>query len=173
MGERITLIGLLAIVPCLLLTNAAEIHQNQLKDGKNLIVKVITPEEMVKFLEQNPNAVEMKATRTEINGRSAHPQARTIINYTLGVGREEGDRLVSNDSSTNDYDVLKTLTVTMKYPKSGTGAVITYVKINTYQSNNDGRAFVTTGGIGKRNIVVAIKACETTYFDVYSWVYGK
>ncbi|XP_011185051.1 uncharacterized protein LOC105213715 [Zeugodacus cucurbitae] len=175
MYQRVALIGLLAIVPWLLLANAAEIRQEQLEDDKNVIVKVVTPEEMDKILAQNPNAVELKATRAEIQGRYLQPQGRSIITYTLGESRQDGDRLVASDSSTNDYDVPTTLTVTMRYPSAGAGpgAVVTFVKIQTYQSNNDGRAYATSGGIGQRTIVVAIEAHRTTYFDFFSWVYGK
>lgn len=93
MYERIALIGLLALVSCLLVINAAEIRQEQLKDGKNLIVQVVTTEELDKILTQNPNAVEMKATisdQEEINGRALHPRGRSIVTYTLGSGRESG-----------------------------------------------------------------------------------
>ncbi|XP_069966347.1 uncharacterized protein [Bactrocera oleae] len=176
MYERIALIGLLALVSCLLVINAAEIRQEQLEDGKNLIVQVVTTEELDKILTQYPNAVEMKATisdQEEINGRALHPRGRSIVTYTLGSGRESGDRLVSSESSTNDYDLPTSLRVTVRYPSSGTGAVITYVKITTYQSNNDGRAYVTSGGIGQRSIVMVIEAVRTTYFDFYSYIYGK
>lgn len=85
-----------------------------------------------------------------------------------------GDDVVATDSSTNDYDDLTTLKVTMRYPSGGgTGATITYVEINVYQSNSNGKAYVTSGGIGQTSIVVVVEAYKTYYFDFYSWVYGK
>ncbi|XP_039961640.1 uncharacterized protein LOC120775499 [Bactrocera tryoni] len=177
MCERVALTGLLAVVSCLLFTNAAVIHQEQLEDGKNVIMQVVTPEEMDKILKENPNAVEMKATISSeqevINGRAMHPRGRSIITYTLGVGREDGDSLVGSKSAVNDYDLPTSLSVTVNYPSSGTGAIITHVKVTTYQSNTDGRAYVTSGGLGKRNLVMVIEAVKTTYFDYFAYIYGK
>ncbi|XP_054729262.1 uncharacterized protein LOC129238247 [Anastrepha obliqua] len=164
MQYRIALIGLLA---------TALFHLVENVEGTNLIVKVVTPEEMNKILEEYPDAVEMTATKTAIEGRSMHRQARSVTTYTLGTGRVSGDSLVSSESSTNDFDVATTVSANIRYPSTGTGAVVTYVKINVYQSNSDGRAYVTSGGIGSTHVAITIEAVKTYYFDLYTFVYGK
>ncbi|XP_053947900.1 uncharacterized protein LOC128856615 [Anastrepha ludens] len=166
MQYRIALIGLLATTLFHLVENV---------EGENLIVKVVTPEEMNKILEEYPDAVEMTATKTAIEGRSMHRQARSVTTYTLGTGRVSGDSLVSSESSTNDFDVATTVSANIRYPctGTGTGAVVTYVKINVYQSNSDGRAYVTSGGIGSTYVAITVEAVKTYYFDLYTFVYGK
>ncbi|XP_036320234.1 uncharacterized protein LOC118734637 [Rhagoletis pomonella] len=173
MKSRVSLIGPFVTTLLLLGATANEIRQPHLKNGKNVILQIVTPEEMNKILNENPDAVEMTATRTRVEGREMQPQGRAQITYTLGTARAPGDRLVSTDSSTNDFNVPTTLTAKTRYPSSGTGAVVTYVQINVYQSNDNGRAYVTSGGIGSTHIAVAVEAVKTYYFDFYSYIYGK
>lgn len=83
-----------------------------------------------------------------------------------------GDRLVANLSERNQWSQPQDVTFTLTYPKTGLGAVITYVQIDVNQSTNVGRGFVVAGGLGQRNIKVVIEAKGTTYFEQHSQIFG-
>lgn len=64
------------------------------------------------------------------------------------------------------------MTQTLGYPRAGVGAVITYIEIIVDQSSNLGRGFVTSGGIGQRQIAITIEAQRTLHFRQNTQIYG-
>lgn len=100
------------------------------------------------------------------------PQPRAGIRYTLGW-RQTGDRLVAQKSDFTSYSGPRDVQLVLTYPSSGTGSVVTYVQIEVNQSTNEGRGYVSAGGIGQRFIQIVIEAKSTTYFEYNAQIYGR
>ncbi|XP_055296746.1 uncharacterized protein LOC129565661 [Sitodiplosis mosellana] len=83
-----------------------------------------------------------------------------------------GDRVIATNSQNQQWTVAQNVTQNITYPRSGVGAVITYIEIVVNQSSNLGRGFVTSGGIGQRQIVITIEAQKTLYFLQTTTIYG-
>jgi hypothetical protein len=84
-------------------------------------VKIAVVENIKDYLQANPNAtlIPMKMAR----------QARLNQNwYTLGF-RLQGDRLVAIDNGWAQYPSKQNVELSVYYPRSGVGALITYVQI--------------------------------------------
>jgi len=62
--------------------------------------------------------------------------------------------------------------LTLQYPTSGTGAVLTFIRVTVDQSTNIGQGYVVAGGIGQRAIIIVIEAYSTTYFNYVAEIYG-
>lgn len=80
--------------------------------------------------------------------------------------------MVAETSASQQWSTLQDVTTTVFYPKTGTGAIITYVQINVDQSSNYGRAYVVAGGIGQRAVKIIIEAQRTLSFRHVSTIYG-
>lgn len=102
----------------------------------------------------------------------AENQARASIRYTLGA-RVAGDTLVAKKSDFASYATPQNVKLTLTYPTSGTGAVVTHVLVDVQQSSTLGRGYVTGGGIGQRYIQIVIEAQATTYFGYSAYIYGR
>jgi len=93
------------------------------------------------------------------------------INYRLGL-RISGDRLVATAAGSNSWTSAQDVKLALSYPKTGIGAIITYLQVIVEQSTNIGRGYVTSGGIGQRQITVVIEGNQTLYFKYSSEIYG-
>uniref|UniRef100_A0A023EG78 Putative secreted salivary protein n=1 Tax=Aedes albopictus TaxID=7160 RepID=A0A023EG78_AEDAL len=91
--------------------------------------------------------------------------------YTLGQ-RVAGDRLVSTQTDGKQWPTLQDVTLSLAYPQSGVGAVVTYVQVIVKQSSNLGKGYVVSGGIGQRFIHLMIEAYSTTYFNYSVQIFG-
>ncbi|EAT33832.1 AAEL013895-PA [Aedes aegypti] len=91
--------------------------------------------------------------------------------YTLGQ-RVVGDRLVSTKSDSKQWPTLQDVTLSLAYPQSGVGAVVTYVQVIVKQSSNLGKGYVVSGGIGQRFIHLNIEAYSTNYFTYTVQIFG-
>ncbi|XP_055540345.1 uncharacterized protein LOC129727011 [Wyeomyia smithii] len=91
--------------------------------------------------------------------------------YTLG-GRVNGDRLVGSLQDGQSWSILQDIALTLRYPQSGVGAVVSYVQVVVNQSSNLGQGYVVAGGIGQRYIQMVIEAYRTSYFNYNAQIYG-
>lgn len=83
-----------------------------------------------------------------------------------------GDRLVSTQTDGKQWPTLQDVTLSLAYPQSGVGAVVTYVQVIVKQSSNLGKGYVVSGGIGQRFIHLMIEAYSTTYFNYSVQIFG-
>ncbi|KXJ78385.1 hypothetical protein RP20_CCG004765 [Aedes albopictus] len=128
--------------------------------------------------------------------KAAHPEldvvplevsgsARQQIVYTLGnrlsgsYSRKcnilifnVGDRLVATSQDGASWATLQDVTLNLRYPQAGTGAVVSYVQVVVNQSSNQGRGYVVSGGVGQRYIQLVIEAYSTSYFQYNAQIYG-
>ncbi|XP_053681534.1 uncharacterized protein LOC128732314 [Sabethes cyaneus] len=115
--------------------------------------------------------------------KAAHPELELVpmevsrsprqqIIYTVG-GRVSGDRLVGTSQDSQSWSTPQDVTLTLSYPQSGTGAVVSYVQVVVSQSSSLGDGFVVAGGIGQRYIQLVIVAYNTTFFNYIAQIYGK
>lgn len=99
-------------------------------------------------------------------------QPRVGIQYTVG-NRVGADYLVAQKTDSANYGSPNDVVLTLTYPANGgQGAVVTYVLINVNQSNYNGRAFISAGGIGQRYIRIIVEAKATNYFQYQAYIYG-
>ncbi|XP_001664091.2 uncharacterized protein LOC5578882 [Aedes aegypti] len=114
--------------------------------------------------------------------KAAHPEldvvplevarsTRQQIVYTLG-NRLSGDRLVGTSQDGTSWSSLQDVTLNLRYPQAGSGAVVSYVQVVVNQSSNQGRGYVVSGGIGQRYIQLVIEAYSTSYFQYNAQIYG-
>jgi len=69
------------------------------------------------------------------------------------------------------YQQIESLSI--KYPVSGTGAVVTFVQVLITQDNGTtGRGYVVAGGIGSRYIQLIVEAWNTAYIRYDILIYG-
>lgn len=80
--------------------------------------------------------------------------------------------MVAQTSASQQWSTLQDVTTSVFYPKTGTGAIISYVQINVDQTSNSGRAYVVAGGIGQRAITVVVEAQRTLVFRHSTEIYG-
>uniref|UniRef100_A0A336LBT0 CSON006441 protein n=1 Tax=Culicoides sonorensis TaxID=179676 RepID=A0A336LBT0_CULSO len=149
-------------------------------------VQIVEVSDNKLLLEDNPVPLDAKIVLVDdINKfRAAHPdleltelvrsekQPRNSIRYTLGA-RVVGDTLVATKSDFASYGTAQNVKLTLTYPTSGTGAVVTHVLVDVQQSSNVGKGYVTGGGIGQRYIQIVIEAQSTTYFGYSAYIYGR
>lgn len=112
-----------------------------------------------------------------------------------------GDSLQGFAEKNFDYTTPQEIKVTVQYPGSGVGAVISYVQIdveqvikrwlwlifiiscrldwfaendisNLFQSTNLGQAYITDGGVGQRKLTIVIEAKQTLYFKYKAYIWG-
>lgn len=98
-------------------------------------------------------------------------QPRVGIRYTVG-NRNGIDRLVAQKTDYAYYAGPTDVVLTLTYPASGQGAVVTFVQIDVNQSTNIGRAYISAGGIGQRFIRIVVEARATTYFQYKTQIFG-
>ncbi|EAT33840.1 AAEL013885-PA [Aedes aegypti] len=114
--------------------------------------------------------------------KAAHPEldvvplevarsTRQQIVYTLG-NRLSGDRLVGTSQDGTSWSSLQDVTLNLRYPQAGSGAVVSYVQVVVNQSSNQGRGYVVSGGIGQRYIQLVIEVYSTSYFQYNAQIYG-
>lgn len=134
--------------------------------------------------EEQPAAIEAQVEIVQNIGafKAANPDVELVpldiarstrqqIVYSVG-NRISGDRLVATDSNGQSWSSLQDVALTLNYPRSGTGAVVTYVQVVVNQSSNQGRGYITAGGIGQRRITLVIEAYSTNYFNYNAQIYG-
>nr|AYV99545.1 venom polypeptide [Dolopus genitalis] len=93
------------------------------------------------------------------------------IRYTLG-GRVAGDRIVAQGNNNFNYPTLQDVRLTLNYPQSGVGAVVSFVEIVVQQTSNDGNAYIAAGGIGQRTIRIILEARRTQSFAYRAAIFG-
>lgn len=57
-------------------------------------------------------------------------------------------------------------------PTGGNAALINYVIIRVQQSSSIGKAYIISGGVNKRNIIIVLEANATIYFSYDASLYG-
>ncbi|XP_055612568.1 uncharacterized protein LOC129759151 [Uranotaenia lowii] len=135
-----------------------------LKQQADARIQVV--EDIAAFRAANPaiKLIPMELSQTK--------NARQQITYTVG-NRQSGDRLVSVNQDSASWPTLQDVKLTLSYPVSGVGAVVTYVEIVVQQSSNKGRGYVVAGGVGQRFIQVIIEANATSYFSYSAQIFGR
>ncbi|XP_062557819.1 uncharacterized protein LOC134222675 [Armigeres subalbatus] len=114
--------------------------------------------------------------------KAAHPKSdvvplittknnRSQIVYTVG-SRLPGDQLVGTGQDYTSWETLQDVSLYLRYPQFGTGAVITFVEIVVNQSSELGDFYVISGGVGEQFIEMIIGAYATNYFQYSVQVYG-
>lgn len=92
--------------------------------------------------------------------------------YTLG-SRRAGDRLVATDNGWAQYPFKQDLELTVRYPASGTGAIVTYMQVVITQDNGTtGKGYVVSGGVGQRYLQIVVEAWSTAYIGYNYSIYG-
>ncbi|XP_062556052.1 uncharacterized protein LOC134220914 [Armigeres subalbatus] len=120
-----------------------------------------------------PDIATFKATHPELDvvPLNATKSNRSQIVYTVGQ-RLPGDQLVSTTQDYSSSDTLQDVALYLRYPESGTGAVVTFVEIVVNQSSNQGHAHIVSGGVGEHFIELVVEAYGTSYFQYSVQVYG-
>lgn len=91
--------------------------------------------------------------------------------YTAGQ-RVPGDVLVGTKKDYIKYDTPQYIQLKLTLPPLA-GKKITFVEIDVEQSSNEGRAYITDGGIGQDHIQIVVEASDITYFGYTAVIYGK
>lgn len=158
---------LLTVLFALVVVSASPVDNNLLleENPEDLQASVVFVEDINKFRLSNPNL------HLEELLRSPH-SSRNSIRYTLG-SRQVGDTLVATKTDFASYATPQNVKLTLTYPTSGQGAVVTHVLVDVQQSSTLGRGYVTGGGIGQRYIQIVIEAQSTTYFGYSAYIYGR
>ncbi|XP_065072898.1 uncharacterized protein LOC135697195 [Ochlerotatus camptorhynchus] len=107
--------------------------------------------------------------RNQLPGESKKVGQQLI--YSLGQ-RVAGDRLVSTKADNKSWPSVQDVTLSLSYPQSGVGAVVTYVQVIVMQTTNLGKGYVVAGGIGQRFIHMVIEAYSTNFFNYSVQIYG-
>lgn len=84
----------------------------------------------------------------------------------------DGDTLVAHGVDRITFRTPRDVQQVFKYPDYPPGAEVTFVQINIEQDYDKGRAYVTKGGIGYRNIEVVVEAYGTTVFGYELYIFG-
>ncbi|XP_055298544.1 uncharacterized protein LOC129566529 [Sitodiplosis mosellana] len=132
-------------------------------------VKVAVVHNLTTFLSENPDVKLLQPLIKEQLGDVALPKLQ--INYRLG-NRISGDRLSATAGASNQWSTPQNVKLTLAYPRSGVGNVVTYVQVIVEQSTNLGRGYVTSGGIGQRQVTIIIEAQSTLYFKYNAEIFG-
>lgn len=128
--------------------------------------------------------VEMLVVNSIENYKKQHPEQKLIeierspqqprvgIQYT--AGNPADSYLVAQKTDSTFFSGPNDVVLNLVYPAVGnSGAVVKYIVVNVNQSSNDGRAYITAGGIGQKNIQLVVEATATTYFQYQAYIYGK
>lgn len=92
--------------------------------------------------------------------------------YTLGARRAD-DRLVAADNGWAQYPFKQDLELTVRYPASGTGAIVTYMQVLISQDTGTaGKGYVVSGGVGQRYLQIVVEAWSTAYIEYNYSIYG-
>ncbi|XP_031627888.1 uncharacterized protein LOC116343790 [Contarinia nasturtii] len=156
-------------------TASKPVHQNltkTVKEPKNLTKTVDEPKNLTKNVQDENLKVDF-SPRFLLEPRANTPSAssRSTVTYKLGK-RVSGDRVVASDSQIQQWTAAQNVTQNITYPKTGVGSIISFVEIVVEQSTNLGRGYVTSGGVGQRQISITIEAQRTTLFRQTTQIYG-
>lgn len=137
------------------------------------LAEVEEPAAIASTLEVIEDIAAFKAAHPELDvvPLESYRNARQQIVYTLG-NRVSGDRLVATSQDGQSWATLQDVTLNLRYPQAGTGAVVSYVQVVVNQSSNQGRGYVVSGGVGQRYVQLAVEAYRTSYFNYNAQVYG-
>lgn len=80
--------------------------------------------------------------------------------------------MVAEASDSYTWSSPQSVELTLTYPVSGTGAILTYVEILVNQDNYEGDAYLVSGGIGQRQITIVVLAYNTRNFSYLCQLYG-
>lgn len=83
-----------------------------------------------------------------------------------------GDSLQATDSSNYAWGAPQDVKLSLKYPRSGTGATISYIQIDVEQSTNIGQAYVLDGGIGQKKVSLIVEGNQTLTFKYKADIFG-
>lgn len=90
--------------------------------------------------------------------------------YTAGQ-RVAGDALVGAKKDYHTYDTPQSIQLKLTLPPLA-GKKITFVEVDVEQSSNEGRAYISDGGIGQDHIEIIVVALDTTYFGYTAEIYA-
>lgn len=134
------------------------------EDQSTSKVEVQVVKDINEFKKANP---ELQLIELNFSSKRISPRLSQTI-YSLG-SRVSGDRLVAADDGWAVYPNKQNLKLTIWYPASGNGALVTFVQVVvTQDTGTSGTGYIVDGGIGKRYIQVVIEAWNTAYID-YSY----
>lgn len=83
------------------------------------------------------------------------------------------DRLVGQVANSQSWSSPQNIRLTITYPTSGVGAIVGFAQVVVEQSTTTGNAFVQSGGIGQRSIVVIVNAAGTNFFNYAGQIWGR
>ncbi|XP_055838594.1 uncharacterized protein LOC129906726 [Episyrphus balteatus] len=129
------------------------------------IVDVITVDDVsnLKDLSQGAKLIPLSQSRA----------TKGTIVYTLGQ-RVSLDKLVGQGANSQSYKSPQNVRLQIQYPNNPNGGdIVTYVRIDVDQSSNDGQAYVLSGGIGQRRIIIIVEAYNTLWFNYNVAIYAK
>ncbi|XP_026465445.1 uncharacterized protein LOC113368098 [Ctenocephalides felis] len=118
------------------------------------------------LLEKYPHAKNLELKKEELF------TGRVQLTYTLG-NRVPGDQLVAIGTDSYSWPDARDVKLELTYPTSENGAVVSYLRIGIVQDTNIGNAYVVSGGIGQRRIVIAVQAVHTTFLSYNAQIYGR
>ncbi|XP_031628578.1 uncharacterized protein LOC116344250 [Contarinia nasturtii] len=159
---------LVAFTVCLILVialNSAEFSAKSLDSNINVIVQNVT----FSFLNGDKEVKVLYPLIQEQLSDGVSP--KVAILHKLG-DRINGDRLITTAEGSWTYSSPQNIKLTLNYPRSGTGLVVTFLKVLVSQSTNKGRGYIISGGIGQRQLTVLIEADQTLYFKFSAEIYG-
>uniref|UniRef100_A0A0K8TRJ5 Putative conserved secreted protein n=1 Tax=Tabanus bromius TaxID=304241 RepID=A0A0K8TRJ5_TABBR len=118
-------------------------------------------------LDSNNNPLE---NFTQIELSKSKVQATTT--YHTGQ-RESGDHLVGRAKGGQTFILPVFVSIKFQYPKSGVGALVTFVQCVVEQLLNAGKGYIISGGVGQHHITFVLESYFTTYFYFDCNIYGK
>ncbi|XP_055837159.1 uncharacterized protein LOC129905655 [Episyrphus balteatus] len=133
------------------------------EDKNQTFIEIITTDDITKLNDLPKGAVLIPL--------SQNPQTRGT-RYTFGK-RTSKDDCVDWNGSTAKYRTPRNVQQNVRYPLAGIGKVITYIQIDVDDSSNNQRVYITSGGIGERNVAFVIESKNTLYFTYYYRIYGQ
>ncbi|XP_055382216.1 uncharacterized protein LOC129612572 [Condylostylus longicornis] len=94
-----------------------------------------------------------------------------ILRHSAGR-RVAGDRLVARGQDGQNWPTPRDVQLTLRYPTSGVGAIVSYIQVTVDQSSNIGEGYIIAGGIGQRFVTFVIQARSTSHFHYTAEIYG-
>ncbi|KAL7734692.1 hypothetical protein ACLKA6_010986 [Drosophila palustris] len=162
----------LLLLCCLVLIQGAAVPEQD--ESPAPIVHILNDVQMAKFLSENPDAIKLNREVKQIESRSARTDYDLYgLTWTLG-SRQTGDATVYAIAEPIQwFDDYYNPLLTVQYPTSGSGKIVTYVSIFVQQSSPLGEAYVIEGGIGQRNIKFYVQGYFTHFWSWDIKIYGK
>lgn len=94
------------------------------------------------------------------------------MNNDSFLSKKIGDQLADQQEDSDDFPAARDVEATISYPTSSTGLTLTYINILVEQSSEDGKAYVTQGGINQKFADILVIANATTHYAHSGAFYG-